>query len=480
MSAPLFAGREFELKSLRSLVKKKVSSLVVIRGRRRIGKSRLIEEFAKKYRFLRFSGLPPTESTTAESQRAEFAKQMSEELGAPMLDASDWSNLFSFLARETSKGRIVILFDEISWMGNKDADFLGKLKNTWDILFKKNPELILILCSSVSVWIDENILKSTGFVGRISLTLDLDELSLSESNLLLDEVGFRGSAYEKFKILSVTGGVPRYLEEIKPDQPAEENIKNLCFQKSGILFREFKDIFTDIFSRRSMLYKKITETLVNGPKELSAISTALGLQKSGHLSEYLNNLVISGFISRDFTWSVKDAKEARLSHYRLSDNYLRFYLKYIGPYQGRIEKNHFTNKSLTTLPGFESIIGLQFENLVLKNRAFIWKKLNLYPENIISDNPYFQRAQVRAKGCQVDYLIQTNTNVLYACEIKFSNQEIKPGVIKEIQQKFNHLTRPKGFSLMPVLIHVNGASNAVVESEYFYQIIDFGELLNVD
>lgn len=480
MNEPNFIGRAEELQSLDDLTQKKTSSLVVIKGRRRIGKSRLAEEFSKnkRFKFLRFSGLPPHEKTTAQSERAIFAKQLSSNLNIPPVASDDWVDLFAFLAKETRKGKIIILFDEISWMGTKDDDFLGKLKDAWDFAFKKNPTLIFILCGSVSAWIEKNILESTGFMGRLSLTIDLKELKMPECNKLLNEIGFRGSAYEKFKILSVTGGVPRYLEEIKPDRLADENIKDMCFMEKGILFREFKDIFIDIFSKRSELYEKIVRVLVDGDKEFEEISVALGKQNNGHMSNHLNNLIRSGFVRRDFTWSIKHSEESSLSRYRLADNYIRFYLKYIEKNKIKITNKHFGQTSLTALPGFQSIMGLQFENLVLNNREFIWEKLKLYPEDIIVDNPYFQRPQLRMRGCQIDYLIQTKANVLYACEIKFSKQEIKTDIIDEMKKKLSHFYLPRGFSIMPVLIHVNGVNDRIVDAEYFSHLIDFTEALD--
>ena len=473
-----FIGRIKELKSLQGLTEKKTSSLAVIRGRRRIGKSRLVEEFAKGCRFLHFSGLPPTEETTAQSQREEFSRQLAANVQAPRVIADDWSDLFRSLARETKTEKVIILFDEISWMGEKDPDFLGKLKNAWDLELKKNPQLILILCGSVSVWIEENILKSTGFMGRLSLVLDLKELSVPECNHLLTTIGFRGNAHEKFKILSVTGGIPRYLEEIKPSNPADENIKRMCFSSEGILFREFKEIFLDIFARRSDVYKKIIEILVEGDKEFSEIITSLGVAKTGHVSQHLSDLKICGFIRKDKTWNIKNGKASILSHYRLSDNYIRFYLKYINKNTDRIELDHFDDEPLSSMSNYDGIMGLQFENLVLNNRKFIFKKLNIYLRDIVSDNPYFQRPQLRKKGCQIDYLIQMKFNMLYACEIKFSRQEIKLDIIAEMKQKIANISLPRGFSVMPVLIHVNGVSDAVVDERYFSHIIDFSELLS--
>ncbi len=472
-----FVGRQSELKALKDLMQKRSASLVAIKGRRRIGKSRLAEEFAKKHRFLSFAGLAPTESTTVESQRTVFTRQLSKNLNFPDLQLSDWTDIFSLLARETQTGRVIILFDEISWIGSKDPDFLGKLKNAWDLEFKKNPELILILCGSVSVWIEENILHSTGFMGRLSLVLDLGELSIPECNQLLTAAGFRGSAYEKFKLLAVMGGIPRYLEEIKKDRLADENIKDLCFTKSGVLFREFKEIFLDIFAKRSYLYENIVRSLVSGAKEYSEIAEAVGLTQSGFLSQHLEDLILSGFIKRDFTWNIQNNKPSKLSHYRLSDNYLRFYLKYIENNKIKIEEDFFANQALSSLPNFDSIMGLQFENLVLKNREFIWQKLNIHKADILTNHPYFQRPQQRRRGCQIDYLIQLKTNILYACEIKFSKQEIDSAVIAEVKTKLDRLYTPKGFSVLPVLIHVNGVSDGVVDAGYFSHVVDFRELL---
>lgn len=211
-----FIGRKEELKRLRQLFDKNAASLIVIQGRRRIGKSRLVEEFAKDYTYYQFTGLFPNPNTTEQSQRNEFSRQLSIQTGLPEVYADDWSKLFILLNAKIKQGKIVLLFDEISWMGSKDSDFLGKLKNAWDIYFKKNQSLILILCGSASAWIEKNILSSTRFVGRISSRLTLEELSISESNQFWAGAASHISAYEKLKILSVTGAYQDILRKLKP------------------------------------------------------------------------------------------------------------------------------------------------------------------------------------------------------------------------------------------------------------------------
>lgn len=469
-----FVGRETELSELKRQVSKRISSLIIIKGRRRIGKSRLIEEFCKNYSHSVFVGLPPTNKTTKESQLNEFANQLGVAFGIPGVKADDWTTLFLLLAKQVKRGRVIIVLDEISWIGSKDPDFLGKLKNAWDLHFKKNPQLILIICGSAAAWIDKNILASTGFMGRVSYTMTLDELSLSDCNAFWDGIGSQFSAYDKFKMLSVTGGVPRYLEEIQPRHSAEENICHLCFKKGGLLANEFKQIFSDLFGSRSEKYKKIIKALVQGSLDYGEICKKINVGKSGLISEYLNDLIISGFISRDHTWDPKTGLSAPLLFkYRLKDNYLRFYLKYIESKLPEIERGVYQLRSLTSLPGWSSIMGLQFENLVLNNRQFIHQCLKLSPDDIVVENPYFQHKTTRQSACQIDYMIQTRTNVLYICEIKFTRNEIKKDIIHEMKEKISRLYVPKGLSTCPVLIHVNGVHDSVIDSNYFTEIIDF-------
>jgi uncharacterized protein len=475
-----FIGRQVELQELRRHTKKSIASMIIVKGRRRVGKSRLIEEFCKDYPCYIFTGLVPTDQTTKQTQLDEFSSQLSIAFDMPNIRADDWNTLFIFLAKQTQKGRVIIALDEISWMGSMDPDFLGKLKKSWDLYFKKNPQLILFICSSASTWIEKNILSSTGFVGRISYTLSLDELPLPDCNAFWDGSGSSFSAYDKFKILSITGGIPRYLEEIQTQYPAEENIRNLCFKKGGLLVNEFKQIFSDLFGKRSEKYRQIVQLLIQESLDFGGICKKLGIGKSGLISEYLNDLAISGFISKDYTWDPKTGIAAPLLFkYRLRDNYLRFYLKYIEPRLPEIERSVYQLKSLSSLPSWSVIMGLQFENLVLNNRHFIHNRLRLPPDDIVVENPFFQHQRSRQQlGCQIDYMIQTRTNVLYVCEIKFSREEIKSDIIKEMKNKITRLAIPKKMSCCPVLIHVNGVNDSVIDSGYFTEIIDFGEALN--
>jgi AAA+ ATPase superfamily predicted ATPase len=472
-----FTGRKQELTQLAPFLKKSTASLLVIKGRRRVGKSRLAEEFAKGKTFYKFTGLAPVNGIDAQAQRDEFARQLSTQLDVPRLTTLDWAELFSFLGRLVQQHPVIILFDEISWMAQGDKTFLSKLKNAWEESFKTNPKLILILCSSISTWIEKNIVNSTGYFGRISWTLHLDPLPLKDCKQMLVSQGFKTSDYEIFKILSVTGGIPWYIEQMNAKQTADDNIQRQCFTKGAVLTEDFDLIFHELFIKRDDVYKKIVSALANGPVDYHAISEQTGYPKSGRLTEYIEELTQAGFIEKQQTWSLKTGNALALSQYRLSDNYLRFYLKYIAPKKAQIEQKRISSFSLAALSGWEGIMGLQFENLVVNNRHELYAALNIKPEDVVYDNPYFQRPTKRQAGVQIDFLIQTKHNTLYIIEIKFSKNKVANKVIDEVKRKIEKINLPSNKVCLPILVHVNGVSEPVAKAGYFYDIIAFNEML---
>lgn len=473
-----FVGRKQELETLERLCLKKSSSLVVVWGRRRIGKSTLVEEFLKGKKSWSFSGIPPQSHKTNQEEIDYFVKQMSRNIGMPELKTSDWSDVFWHLGNQAQKeDSLIIFFDEISWMGSKDPNFLGYLKTEWDKTLSKCSNLILILCGSVSNWIEENIINSTGFYGRISTKLKVRELPLADCNQFWNAQKDRISAYEKFKILGVTGGVPKYLEEIIPSESAEKNLNFLCFRKEGLLYREYNQIFTDLFSRRASTFDKIIRILVEGAKNLDEICESLNIDKSGNISKYLHELVSVGFISEDKTWNIKNRKESNLKLFRLKDNYIRFYLKFIEPRSSQIEQNGFSPDSITNLTGWESIMGLQFENLVINNISKLCELIGLSIQDVERSGPFFQKKSTKNKGCQIDLLIQTKFGTIYLCEVKFYLSKVGKQVVEEVEEKIKRLSHPKGYTVRPILIHVNGVTEGVIESCLFDKIIDLSDFL---
>ena len=139
----MFVGRKDDLAQLEGLWEKRVASLVTCRGRRRVGKSTLIEEFARRTaeHFIVIEGLAPRKGMSDRKQRRNFAERLVEQCGGNLPTANSWPLAFAALdERIPAKGRVVILLDEISWMGGYDKDFPGYLKTAWDKKFKNHPK----------------------------------------------------------------------------------------------------------------------------------------------------------------------------------------------------------------------------------------------------------------------------------------------------------------------------------------------------
>ncbi|NDD59503.1 MAG: ATPase, partial [Chlamydiae bacterium] len=243
--------------------------------------------------------------------------------------------------------------------------------------------------------------------------------------------------------------------------------------------REFDQIFSDLFSRKAQSYSNIVKTLSHGSLTLDEICEKLKLEKSGSISNYLDHLEMAGFIKEDHTWNLSTSNSSRLKKFRLKDNYLRFYLRYIEPHKNKIEQDLFESKPFISMAGWESIMGLQFENLVINNLKSLCKLLRIDLHEIVNAGPFFQRSTQRQKGCQIDLMIQTKHNTLYICEIKFSRLEVKHSVVEEMEKKMKSISIPKAFSIRPVLIHVNGVVQSVIESECFTDIVDFSQFFNM-
>lgn len=483
---PEFSGREVELSKLEKLWRRKRGALVVCIGRRRIGKSRLVAEFGKNHaeEYWEIQGLAPRPGQQNDDQLAHFGEKLAGFMGLPeAIPLGSWQQAFALLAQAVPAGkRTVVLLDEISWMGKHDADFSGKLKEAWDTRFSLLPNLVLVLCGSVSAWIDENILRNTGFMDRPALRIQLGELPLHTCNEMVWGRKNQVSAMEKLRMLAVTGGVPRYLEELDPAQSSSENLGRLCFDPSGALFRtgdglsEFEMIFDEVFQARAGTYRRIIETLLGGARTLSQVSESMGKARSGNLSAYLHDLELAGYLREEPHFAIGSGT-GKVSHFRLGDNYMRFYLKYIEPRRKAIGQGSSGEFVLEDLPGWQSVLGFQFENLVLNNLEAVEKRLGISGK-VLRAGPYRQTATKRRKGCQVDLMLETEHS-LYLCEIKL-RRSIGKEVVGEVAEKWQRLSMPrsqKHLNKFPVLIYAGELEPALAKSDYFRTCINFGDLL---
>ncbi len=305
----------------------------------------------------------------------------------------------------------------------------------------------------------------------------MEALPIPDANRLLRVSGFQGSDYDTYKLLSILGGIPWYLEQITAGQTVDDLIKQLCFEKDSLLVLEFNHIFHDLFNGKGVAYKKIIDSLKDGMKTLAEVRRITEFPRSGTLSSLMEHLIIAGFVQKQNFWSFKTNKSLKQSLYRICDPYMRFYLKLIEPHRNKIDLGAFQNTTISSLPGFEAHIGLQLEQLLLQNRGLLLEAIGANPADIVASGPFRQTKTVAHAGCQIDYLVQTTTKNLFICEFKFKPRELGADVISQVQEKVTALKVPRGFAPIPVLFHIGGVSENVATSDYFYRIIDIADFL---
>ena len=467
----MFVGRTEVLNRLGGLWQKSTPSLVTVRGRRRIGKSTLVAEFARRTadHFISIDGQAPGDGVNNKVQLRSFMEQLAMQTEAPDVAVKNWLQAFGMLGNSLPKdGRVVVLLDEISWMGGYDKSFAGTLKIVWDKMLKKRENLVLVLCGSVSSWIADNILNGTGFAGRDSLDFVLDELPLPVCKAFWGAAAERTSISEMLDVLSVTGGVPKYLEEINPGLSSDENIRQLCFTREGMLFRDFNQIFNQIFGKKAMMRKSLLRVLAYGAKSAAEIAEALGSERNGPLVDYLKELELAGFISKDGGMNPCTGQPGRIVRYRLKDNYTRFYLHHVEPNAKEIEAGLFRYDSLAALKGWETVKGLQFENLVVSNFRHLLPVLGIDGASLLSAAPYRRAREGASCGVQVDLLLQTKTTA-YVVEIK-RRESLGVEIAAEIGEKVKAIGFRSGTSVRTVLVY-DGSLAPSVRTEHMLDFV---------
>ena len=474
----MFIGREAQLEELSGLWGRDSGVLVTCRGRRRIGKSTLIEEFAARTadNFISIDGLAPRKRMSDDVQRKHFCEKIAEYGERPCLTAENWSLAFRQLDEIIpANGRTVVLLDEISWLGGYNPDFPGYFKEAWDKRLRKHKNLLFVLCGSVSSWIAENILNSTGFVGRDSLDLELRELPPCDCVKIMGPSAERLSTREIFDLLSVTGGVPKYVEEIRPELTSDENIRRLGFLPRGLLFRDFDETFNSVFGAKVKSRGRLLRLLASGPKTLAELAAAEGRDSNGGYAEVMRDLVYAGFVTNDGGLNPRTGQMGRETRYRIKDNYIRFYLHFIEPRRKAISDGLFEFSSLEQLNGWEGELGFQFENLVLNHVNLLFPKLGLERSLVLSAAPFVQRKTQRADGCQIDLLIQTK-KTLFVVEIK-RRRQIRHSIIAEVQAKVDALAHASGLSVRTALVYDGELAPSVPADRYFDFIVSAEEML---
>jgi AAA+ ATPase superfamily predicted ATPase len=462
-------GRSAELTILENDYRKNNSSIVTLYGRRRIGKSSLVAFYVKDKSSFCFEAI---EGQNTKEQISHFINQLKTQYKDELFESlrfENWDQVFkylsSILAKRSQEKKTVIYFDELQWMAAGQSKLIGLLKYFWDNSWKKY-NIQLILCGSIASFMLEKVIHSKALYGRIDIELQIKELNLASlSKIKKNKISKKDCLLYNM----IFGGIPKYFELIKPEFPVAHNIQALCFSEEGYLFNEYRKIFYSQF-KEYLLYEKIISYLLKYPHSLKEISLKLKIASGGGLKRYLDILEKSRFV-RSYSSVLKGGgKEIK---YKVFDEYLIFYLKYIKPSQKILskisDKNYFKSHIESQ---WRPWLGIAFENYCLKNIENIINRLEILDE-VIDVGPYFEK---NTDSFQIDILIKVKNGDAYLCECKYRDEKITSEVIVEVERKRNLIENKISGKIKPILIAPNGASNELVSSEYFYQILTLNDL----
>jgi AAA+ ATPase superfamily predicted ATPase len=426
-------GRKEELKELSAIFNSKRADFVVVYGRRRIGKTFLIEKFfnSKKCRYFHVTGI---QNGLLKEQLAEFSKAIGKTFysGAKIETTKSWMQAFEELnnaitnANESEK--IIVFIDELPWMATKRSRILQAIDYYWNHYWSKDGRIKLIICGSSASWIIKNIIYNKGGLhNRYTHNLLIKAFSLHDTKEFLLSRNIKLTDKQILQLYMVVGGVPHYLDKIKCGLSAAQNIDQLCFNENGFLFSEFEKLFKSLFEDSkiyveliriiSKLREGVTRSYIEKHSKLS--------KKGGTLTDRLNDLEQAGFIK-----SFLPFKHQRQGiYYRVIDEYVYFYLKWIEPEKKYFLSRHSGSDYWTSVSN-TSIhyiwMGYSFESVCYKHIDQIQQALKI-PNNAKAGVwRFIPKVDSEEVGTQIDLLFERSDGVVNVCEIKCTD---KPFII---------------------------------------------------
>jgi predicted AAA+ superfamily ATPase len=426
-------GRKEELGILDEIFDSSRPEFTAVYGRRRVGKTYLIEQFFVRKPCLYFS-ITGIRKGTLKEQLNNFTQSVNEtfysEIGAKIEAPTSWMKAFEILTNIMTKyskeKRIVLFFDEVPWLSTPKSGFLNSLDYCWNTKWSKNDKIVLVVCGSVASWIINNIINNTGGLhNRITREIRIFPFSLQESFDYLNYLKCKFNQKQVIELYMVMGGIPHYLSKIKSNLSATQNISKLFFSRSGALFKEFDKLFASLFDNPKT-YIELIMIIAEKREGVSrnAIEAKAKLSESGGtLTNRLESLEHAGFI-KSF---IPIGYQEKGLYYKLVDEYCLFYLRWIKPIWRQIENEDESECWLSkhNTPAWYNWTGYAFEAICLKHVTQIRKALFI-PKGALAGSWRYQKQggqdRVSSEGAQIDLLFDRKDGVVTLCEIKYSQE----------------------------------------------------------
>lgn len=328
-----FINREKERAFLEKEYAKSTASLVVIYGRRRIGKTALIKEFVKDKSALFFLA---TEESESENRNA-FKQLVSEYVGDDLIASSnigDWESLFRLIVEKGNDERKLIVIDEFQYIAKSNPAFISVLQKIWDTMLS-NENVMLILCGSlVNMMYAQTLSYDSPLYGRRTGQIKMGQIAFKHYHEFYKNLAEK----QLIEYYAVTGGVPKYIESFENFGDVYEAIEQCVMSKESYLYEEpnflLEKEVQDVGS-----YFSIIKTIASGKEKPSEIASALEV-KSTNLPKYLSVLIDLDILEREVPATESKPEKSKMGLYRIKDNYIKFWFTFIYPYRSYIEMDN--------------------------------------------------------------------------------------------------------------------------------------------
>ena len=328
-----FIDRELETETLQNEYERDGSALVVLYGRRRVGKTTLISEFIKDKKALFFLA-----SEEAESQnRNAFKEKAAEFIDSDLLrraDIKNWDVLFKAIMDTPFESKPVIVLDEFQYLGKSNPAFPCIFQRIWEEILKDKSVMVILCGSLISMMESQTLAYGSPLYGRRTAQIRLKQIPFGCYH------GFfpNKSRKELIEMYSVTGGVPKYIELFSESEDIYSAIQKCVLNRSGFLYDEPHFLLQQEVSEVGS-YFSIIKAIAAGNSKLSAISSILEI-KSTSLTKYLKTLIDLDILEREVPITEENPEKSKKGLYKIKDNYLRFWFAFVYPNMSFIESGH--------------------------------------------------------------------------------------------------------------------------------------------
>ncbi len=423
MREPRLIGRVDECRRLERCLERPEAQLIIVKGRRRVGKTFLVNHFFENGFDFKLTG---EYKATKADQLENFVMELNRRTHSVQKAPTGWKEAFemlrAYLSALPSGEKHVVFFDEMPWMDTPKSGFLKAFEYFWNDFGSSMDHLVFIVCGSLTSWITEKIERNKGgLFNRKTCSLSLRPFSLRETAEYLQMIGIDWSEYDIAQCYMILGGIPYYLSFLNPAETLNENVDSLFFRKNAELADEFDNLFKTLYAG-SGDYALIV-TLLSQKRyglTLAEIARKGKLTLNGNLSKKISDLLLSGFVCANPLYGQKK-KDIR---YQLSDYFSLFYCRFVREHYGTDERfwSH-TNDN----PSRYTWAGLTFELLCRDHADQIRQKLGI--SGVLAEiSSWRTRASEESEedaGAQIDMVIDRRDRIISLCEIKYSLHEFE-------------------------------------------------------